>query len=138
MCLSVSGEGVQGRGGGRREEDGDVLPSGTGTCWLHRKEREKRDRKKVAKRCGAINMTQAAAKEVLKGLEEENRVGSLMGWTTNKEQEKKCSRFFFFQCCSRVTFELAETAARSWERGGERRGIRPAEWRAAAVGNWVR
>lgn len=47
----------------------------------------------MAKRYGAINMTQAAAKEALKGLEGENRVGSLMGWTTNKEREKKCSRF---------------------------------------------
>lgn len=33
LCLSVSGEGVRG-GGGRREAggDGNVLPSGIGTC----------------------------------------------------------------------------------------------------------
>lgn len=40
----------------------------------------------MAKRCGAINMTQAAAKEVLKGLEGEKRVGSLMGWTTTTKE----------------------------------------------------
>lgn len=48
----------------------------------------------MAKRCGAINMTQAAAKEVLQGSEGEKCVGSLMGWTTNKEGGKKVQQVF--------------------------------------------
>lgn len=42
----------------------------------------------MAKRCAAINMTQAA-NEVLQGLEEEKHVGSLMGSAINKEGGKK-------------------------------------------------
>lgn len=50
LCLSVSSEGVRGRWEGRgRGGDGDVLPSGTGTCWLHRQEREKEARRKWLK-----------------------------------------------------------------------------------------
>lgn len=54
---------------------------------LHLLATQKREgERRVAERCGAINMTQAAAKEVLKGLEEEKRIGSLMGWTTARER----------------------------------------------------
>lgn len=75
-------------------------------------------------------MSQAAAKEVLKGSEEEKRVGSLMAWTTARE---KVQQGFFLMLLWSL---FAETAGRSWEKE-EWRGRRPAEWRAAAVGNRV-
>lgn len=104
--------GEEGAGGVRgQEEMGMFCPVALGLVGYTEKRERKEDEKKVAKRCGAINMTKAAAKEVLKGLEGENRVGSLMGWTTNKEREKKCSRFFFY-----AAPELHLCSAR-WQRG---------------------
>lgn len=43
LCVSGSGEGVG------REEMGMFLPSGIGTCWLHRQESEKETKRKWLK-----------------------------------------------------------------------------------------
>lgn len=61
LCLSVSGEVVRGSGEGV-EEMGMFCPVALDLLVT-----QKREKKKVAKRCGAVNMTQAAAKELLKG-----------------------------------------------------------------------
>lgn len=76
----------------------------------------------MAKRCGAINMTQAAAKEVLKGLEGEKRVGSLMGWTTTKKE----SAAGFFNAAPELHL-CSPRQQRGVGKEEERREIRPAE-----------
>lgn len=102
------------------------MPSGIGLVgYTEKRKRKKRDKKKVAKRCGAINMTQAAAKEVLKGLEGEKRVGSLMGCTTTKK-ESAAGCFFFFNAAPELHL-CSPRQQRGVGKEEERREIRAAE-----------